>query len=162
VDVPHAPVPTLVGGTQGEELAMASTEQSQPEEIGRNPWGVVLNHQHWKTLELRWFPATMSDADFKETLGLLAEMGEQHHPQFMIIDATEFHHQFGPGVMEWRDQNIIPRYGAVGVQKFAFLVNPGFPGTVESGAQPAVEGSATFPTGWFSTRERAYQWLAEK
>ena len=141
---------------------MASTEQTQPTEIGRNPWGVVLNHQHWKTLELRWFPATMSDADFKETLGLLAEMGEQHHPQFMIIDATEFHHQFGPGVMEWRDQNIIPRYGAVGVQKFAFLVNPGFPGTVESGAQPAVEGSATFPTGWFSTRERAYQWLAEK
>jgi hypothetical protein len=45
--------------------------------------------------------------------------------------------------------------------KFAFLVSAGFPGTVESGARPGVEGSATFPTGWFSTRERSYQWLAE-
>jgi hypothetical protein len=140
---------------------MASTEQTQPTEIGRNPWGVILNHESWRTLELRWLPVDMSDADFKETIALLAELGEQHHPQWMIIDATEFHHEFGPGVMEWRDQNIIPRYGAAGVNKFAFIVSPGFPGTVETGAQPGVEGPATFSTGWFSTRERAYQWLAE-
>ena len=103
----------------------------------------------------------MKDADFKETLELLAELGEQHNPRFMIIDATEFHHEFGPGVMEWRDEKIIPRYGAAGVEKFAFLVSAAFPGTVESGAKPAVEGSATFPTAWFSTRNGAYQWLAE-
>lgn len=141
---------------------MASPEQTQPTEIGRNPLSVILHHPGWRTLELRWLPVDMSDADFKETLALLAELGDQHHPQFMIIDATEFHHEFGPGVMQWRDENIIPRYGAAGVKKFAFLVPAGFPGTVESGAQPGVEGSATFPTGWFSTRERAYQWLAEK
>jgi hypothetical protein len=140
---------------------MASTEEAQPVEIGRNPWGLILHYPHWQTVELRWLPVNMSDADFKETLELLAGLGEQHKPQFMIIDASEFNHQFGPGVMEWRDQNIIPRYGAAGVRKFAFLVKPGFPGTVESGAQPSVEGSATFPTGWFSTREQAYQWLAE-
>jgi hypothetical protein len=140
---------------------MTSSEQPEPVEVARNPWGVILHHQGWQTLELRWLPAEMSDADFKETLGLLAEMGEQHKPRFMIIDATDFHHQFGPGVMAWRDENIIPRYGAAGVTKFAFLVDGGFPGTVESGAQPSVDGSAKFPTGWFSTRERAYQWLAE-
>lgn len=139
---------------------MASTGQTQPSEIGRNPWGVILHHEDWHTLELRWLPVDMNDTDFKETLSLLAELGEQHRPQFMIIDATEFQHKFGPGVMEWRDHNIIPRYSAAGVKKFAFLVNPGFPGTVESGARPAVEGPATFPTGWFSTRERVYQWLA--
>jgi hypothetical protein len=140
---------------------MAMAEQLQPVEVARNPWGVILHHQGWQTLELRWLPGEMSDADFKETLGLLADMGEQHKPRFMIIDATDFHHEFGPGVMQWRGENIIPRYGAAGVTKFAFLVTDGFPGTVESGAQPGVEGRATFPTGWFSTRDRAYQWLAE-
>src|ERR1700751_5818521 len=105
-----------------------------------NPGGVILHNQDWQTLELRWLPVEMSDADFKETLGLLAEMGEQHKPRFMIIDATDFHHEFGPGGMQWRDENIIPRYGAAGVTKFAFLVSAGFPGTVESGARPGVEG----------------------
>jgi hypothetical protein len=140
---------------------MAMAEQAQPVEVASNPWGVILHHQGWQTLELRWLPGEMSDADFKETLGLFAELGEQHNPRFMIIDATDFHHEFGPGVMQWRDENIIPRYGAAGVTKFAFLVSDGFPGTVESGAQPGVEGHATFPTGWFSTRDRAYRWLAE-
>jgi hypothetical protein len=140
---------------------MPTAEQVEPVEVAHNPWGIILHHEDWQTLELRWLPAELSDADFKETLTLLADLGEQYKPRFMIIDATEFHHQFGPGVMEWRDENIIPRYGAAGVTKFAFLVNPGFPGTVESGGHPDAEGRATFPTGWFSTRERAYRWLAE-
>ena len=140
---------------------MPIVEQVEPVEVARNPWGIILHHEDWQTLELRWLPVELSDADFKETLTLLADLGEQYKPRCIIIDATEFHHQFGPGVMEWRDENIIPRYGAAGVTKFAFLVNPGFPGTVESGGHPDAEGRATFPTGWFSTRERAYQWLAE-
>ena len=140
---------------------MPTAEQVEPVEVGCNPWGIILHHEDWQTLELRWLAVELSDADFKETLTLLADLGEQYKPRFMIIDATEFHHQFGPGVMEWRDEKIIPRYGAAGVTKFAFLVNPGFPGTVESGGHPDAEGRATFPTGWFSTRERAYQWLAE-
>ena len=87
-------------------------------------------------------------------------MGERHKPRFMIIDANEFHHELGTGVMQWREENILPRYEAAGVSKFAFLVPPSFPGTVESGGKPIVEGRAAFPTAWFSTRERAYQWLA--
>jgi hypothetical protein len=140
---------------------MAMVEHAAPAEVARNPWGVILHYPDWKTLELRWLLVEMSDADFKETLALFAEMGERHTPQFMIIDAVNFHHEFGPGVMEWRDENIVPRYGAAGVTKFAFIVDERFPGTVESGAKPAKEGSATFPTGWFSIRDRAYQWLAE-
>ena len=139
---------------------MTASEQTEPVEVARNSWSVVVHHEAWRTLELRWLPEEMTDADFKETLQLFARMGEQHRPQFMIIDAAEFRHEFGPGVMQWRDENIIPRYGAAGVTKFAFLVPEGFPGTVESGGQPAVEDAASFPTAWFSTRERAYQWLA--
>lgn len=136
--------------------------QTEPVEIARNKWGVVLDHRAWRTLELKWLPTTreMDDNGFKETLGLLAAEGERVKPSFMLIDATEFHHSFGEGVMEWRDEHIIPRYTAAGVTKFAFVVGEGVPGTVESGAVPAPEGRAQFPTGWFASRERAYEWLA--
>jgi len=140
-----------------------STMNAEPVEVARNGWGVIVNHEPWHTLELRWLPTTrdMTDEGFKETLDLLAGAGERLRQPFMLIDATEFHHQLGEGVLAWRDEHIIPRYNSAGVTRFAFLVPEGAPGTVESGATPAVEGGATFPTGWFSTRERAYQWLAE-
>jgi hypothetical protein len=135
----------------------------EPVESARNSWGVVLDHERWRTLELRWLPSTseMSDEGFKETLELFAAEGERAKPEYMIIDATEFHHELGDGVMEWRDREIIPRYNAAGVKKFAFLWPAGMPGTVEAGAVPEPEGSANFPTGWFTGRERAYQWLTE-
>lgn len=136
---------------------------SEPVEVTRNDWGVILHHERWQTVELRWLPTTrdMTDDGFKESLDLLASAGERLRPRFMVIDATEFHHEFGEGVMAWRDEHIIPRYGSAGVTKFAFLVPEGAPGTVEAGGAPAVEGPATFPTAWFSTRDRAYRWLAE-
>jgi hypothetical protein len=103
----------------------------------------------------------MNDDGFKETLELFAAEGERVRPVYMVIDSTDFHHQLGDGVLEWRDREIIPRYNAAGVKKFAFLWPEGMPGTVESGGIPAPEGSANFPTGWFTGRERAYQWLME-
>jgi len=136
--------------------------QAQPIDITRNEWGEILHHEGWQTLELRWLPGKeMTDDGFKDTLVLLAVAGERLRPRFMIIDATEFRHQFGEGVMAWREAQIIPRYNAAGITKFAFIVPEGTPGTVESGGVPAAESGATFPTGWFSTRERAYQWLGE-
>ena len=136
---------------------------AEPVEVARNSWGVIFNHERWRTVELRWLPTTrdMTDEGFKDTLDLLASAGERLRPQFMLIDATEFQHQLGEGVLAWRDEKIIPRYSSAGVMKFAFLVPDGAPGTVESGGTPSVEGMASFPTGWFSTRERAYQWLVE-
>lgn len=135
----------------------------EPAEVARNQWGVVLHHAQRRTLELEWLPTTpeMDDDGFKETLQLFAGAGERLKPAFMLIDANEFHHQFGEGVMEWRDQHIIPRYNAAGVTKFAFLVPAGTPGTVEAGGTPAAEGLANFPTGWFSSRDSANKWLAE-
>ena len=136
---------------------------TEPVEVARSEWGVVLDHRAWRTLELRWLPAPrdMGDDGFKETLDLLAAEGERIRPAFMLIDATEFHHEFGEGVMEWRAEHIIPRYNAAGITRFAFVVGEGAPGTVESGGVPAPEVGAQFPTGWFETRQRAYQWLAD-
>jgi hypothetical protein len=46
-----------------------------------------------------------------------------------------------------RDEHIVPLYNEAGVKKFAFLVTDRMPGTVEKGADPVLDGPATFPTG---------------
>jgi hypothetical protein len=101
----------------------------------------------------------MADGGFKATLALFAWQAEQHRPTFLLIDATQFQHQFGPGVMQWRDDFIMPRYGAAGVKKFAFHVPAGFPNTMEAGGKEVIEGPAVFPTAWFSERQHALDWL---
>jgi hypothetical protein len=136
--------------------------QAPSVEVARNAWGIIVHHPQWQTLELRWLPTTrdMNDDGFKETIQLQAAEGERLKPAYMFIDATEFFHQFGEGVMDWRDEHVIPRYNTAGVTKFAFLMPEGTPGTVEAGTEPAIEGRATFPTARFTTRETAYAWLA--
>jgi hypothetical protein len=101
----------------------------------------------------------MTDAAFKATLALFASESEKARPTFLLIDATQFRHQFGSGVMQWRDDSIIPRYGAAGARKFAFHVPVGFPGTMETGGTEKVEGPAIFPTAWFSDRQHALDWF---
>jgi len=121
----------------------------------QNEWGLIVEQQD--VLELRWLPttSTMTDGGFMATLCLFAWEAERARPKALFIDATEFKHPFGPGVMEWRDAHIIPRYGAAGVRRFAFLVPAGFP---RAGAE-AVEGPAVFPTKWFIDRQAALAWL---
>ena len=122
-----------------------------------NEWGVILRHEDRNLLELRWLPSTaqMTDGGFMATLCLFAWEAEKARPSRLLIDATEFRHRFGPGVMEWRDAHIIPRYGAAGVRKFAFHMPAGFP---RVGAEE-VEGPAVFPTRWFVDRQAALDWL---
>ena len=124
-------------------------------EVARNGWGVIV--EHGDLVELRWLPSTseMTDGGFMATLCLFATMAERVRPTSLFIDATEFTHTFGPGVMEWRDAHIIPRYGSAGVRRFAFLMPAGFP---RAGTE-AVEGPAIFPTKWFVSREEALAWL---
>ena len=61
--------------------------------------------------------------------------------------------------LAWRDEHIVPLYNQAGIEKFAFLTSSAMPGTVEKGRQPAPDGPASFPTGWFATRDRMYGWL---
>jgi hypothetical protein len=125
--------------------------------LAGNEWGVILSHEDLDLLELRWLPstATMTDGGFMATLCLFAWEAEKARPTRLLIDAREFRHQFGPGVMEWRDAHILPRYGAAGVRKFAFQMPAGFP---RAGAEE-IEGPAVFPTRWFVDREAAVGWL---
>jgi predicted enzyme related to lactoylglutathione lyase len=80
------------------------------EELVRNPWGIIV--RDGELLELRWLPSTaqMSDGGFMATLCLFAWEAEQVRPRGLLIDAREFRHRFGDGVMAWRDAHIIPRY----------------------------------------------------
>jgi hypothetical protein len=66
----------------------------------------------------------------------------------------------GGGELAWRDEHIVPLYNQAGVKKFAFLATSRAPATVEKSTEPTPDGPATFPTGWFETRERLYAWLA--
>lgn len=126
-------------------------------ELVKNPWGIIIQHPDIDVLELRWLATTttMTDGGFMATLCLLAWEAEKARPQGLLIDAVEFHHQFGAGVMGWRDAHIIPRYGAAGVRKFAFVMPAGFPGA----GTETVEGPAVFPTKWFVSRPDALGWL---
>jgi len=130
-------------------------------QVTSNAWGRIVHHRSENVLELVWLPTTasMGDGGFKATLALFAWQAEQLRPTFLLIDATRFQHQFGPGVMQWRDDFIMPRYGAAGVKKFAFHVPAGFSNTMEAGGKEVIEGPAVFPTAWFSERQHALDWL---
>ncbi len=97
----------------------------------------------------------MTDGGFMATLCLFVWEAEKARPSGLLIDATEFGHRFGEGVMAWRDAHIIPRYGAAGVRRFAFQMPAGFP---DAGIEK-VEGPAVFPTKWFVDRKQALDWL---
>jgi hypothetical protein len=128
-------------------------------EIARNAWGVILHHAEDGIVELRWLPVQMSDGAFKATSALFALKAERLRPAYLLVDATQFRHQFGAGVMQWRDDCIIPRYGSAGVKRFAFHMPEGFPNTMEAGGKDVFEGGAIFPTAFFSARQHAIDWL---
>ena len=131
--------------------------QAASAELRRNEWGAVIDHKD--LLELRWFSSTasMTDGGFMATLCLFAAEAEKARSTRLLIDATEFKHAFGAGVMEWRDAHIVPRYGAAGVRKFAFVMPPDFP---KAGTE-VYEGPAVFPTKWFTSQQAALAWLRD-
>ena len=127
--------------------------------VAGNAWGEIVHHESDGVLELRWLPVAMTDGAFKATLALLAWEAEKLRPSFLLIDATQFDHQPGPDVMRWRDDSIIPRYGAAGVTKFAFVMPAGFANTMENGGKEASGDPAVFTTAWFGQRDNALSWF---
>ena len=135
----------------------------EPQELTAKEWGTITYYPQWNTLELKWDRKTrsMGDDGFGEALQVFADHGLKLRPRFMIVDSTEFFHTPGEDVLAWRDEHIVPLYNDAGVEKFAFLVTGSMPGTVEKGAEPAPDSpAARFPTGWFETKQRMYEWLS--
>jgi hypothetical protein len=131
--------------------------------VVQDRWSQMIFYDEWSSLELKWLPTTAdaSDADLRATMEAFANESVSRRPRTLIVDTTDFRHQWDDGMMQWRDAQIIPRYNQSGVSKFAFIASPNYPGpTVEDGATPGPDGPANFPTGWFKSRDAAYQWLA--
>lgn len=131
-------------------------------EIERDEFGTTTFDEGSGILELDWTAPTarMTDAQFRAALERFASHSVEHKAPNVLIDVTRFAHQMSPEVGSWRDEHVIPRYDQAGVRKMAFLLPAGAPGTVESGNPPAPEGAATFPTGYFSSRQAVLDWFA--
>ena len=130
--------------------------------VASDPWSQIIYYDEWNSLELRWLVSTAkaADSDVKTTMEFFAHEAVNRRPKTLLVDTTEFRHTWVDDMLQWRNAEIIPLYNQAGVAKFAFIANPDYPGpTVEAGATPAPEGPANFPTGWFKSREAAYQWL---
>jgi len=131
-------------------------------ELERDEFGTTRLDPDSRTLELVWTDATtrMKEEQFRAALARLAGFAEEHRPQNILIDVTEFAFRPAPDMGRWRDSEIIPRYNRAGVAKFAFLVPSGAPGAMEAGGSPEPEGPAAFPTAYFEGRQRALDWFA--
>jgi hypothetical protein len=132
-------------------------------ELDRDEYGTITQHPDDGILELRWLAASadMTDEDFMRSMERYARLAGEHRTPNMIVDVRDFRHIPAEDVAEWRDENIIPRYNAAGVRKFAFLLPEGAPGSVESGSEPAPEPPGDFPTGYFASRERILDWFRQ-
>jgi hypothetical protein len=121
--------------------------------------GEVFDRPSADLVELRWFDTTaeMSTAEFQSWLEKFAECVERGGRRGVLVDSTAF--RMSPAKMDgpWRDANIIPRYNAAGVTKFAFHMPEGMP---MIGGPPADEAPGGFPTGYFGRRQDALDWLA--
>jgi hypothetical protein len=128
------------------------------EQVYEDRWGEVFDRPSIGLIELRWFDTTadMTGPEFQAWLSKFAECVEKCGRSRILVDSTTF--RMSPAKMDgpWRDANIIPRYNAAGVTKFAFHMPDGIP---MIGEPPTPEAPGRFPTGYFGRRQDAVDWL---
>jgi hypothetical protein len=131
---------------------------AEAKQLFEDEWGEIYDRPSEQLIELRWFDTTaaMSKDEFQNWLKTFAEFVAGTRRPRVLIDGTSF--KMNPGFMDgaWRDANIIPRYNAAGVTRFAFHMSAEVPMV---GKPPAPEGPARFPTGYFAKRKEALDWL---
>ena len=121
-------------------------------------WGAIHYSKNAERIEIVWQEASaaMSGEDFITWLSHFADFTESKKPRFALVDARNFRMPPGSVDIAWRDQEITPRYNAVGLEKFAFVMPPGMP-AIDAPAQK--EGPANYPTAYFGDRDAALTWL---
>ncbi|MGH2475675.1 MAG: hypothetical protein ACRDIL_10455 [Candidatus Limnocylindrales bacterium] len=127
--------------------------------IYNDGFGSVIDWADDDFVEIRWYDTTkhLSAERFNDWLTAFAGEVERAGRSGVLVDAVQFRMDMATMDCPFRDANIIPRYNAAGVKRFAFLMPAGMPAV---GASPAPEGPATFPTGYFDSRPAALAWLA--
>lgn len=126
--------------------------------VYNDTYGATIDWADEDYVEIRWYDATskLTSDEFNRWLEAFASSVESAKRSGILVDAVQFKMDMAKMDAAWRDANIIPRYNAAGVARFAFLMPPGMPAI---GASPAPEGPADFPTGYFGTRADALAWL---
>jgi hypothetical protein len=126
-------------------------------QLYQDRFGAIMYDAAKHILELRWFADTegMTENDFRAWLERYATAAEQHHGSFALIDTQAFKYHPAADFLPWRDERIIPHYNRAGIKKFAFLLAEGS----APNSEPAPEGPALFPTGYFDSRERIERWF---
>jgi hypothetical protein len=99
----------------------------------------------------------MTATDFQQWLSLFAGYVERARRCGVLTDSTSFLMDPNNLNAEWRDKNIVPRYNAAGVHKFAFHMPEGMPAI---GSPPSFEGPAKYLTAYFRRRQDVIDWLA--
>lgn len=128
--------------------------------VFEDQWGACIDRPEDGYLEIRWYDTTkaISGEQFNDWLSRFTEAVASTGRTRVLVDATQFQMDMGGMDMGWRDTNIIPRYNAAGVEKFAFQMPEGVPAI---GTPPAPEGPAIFPTAYFGSRLDALSWLSD-
>jgi uncharacterized protein YodC (DUF2158 family) len=122
-------------------------------------WGAIIDHAGAGFVEIRWYDTTsaMSVDEFQQWLTNFAAEVERLRRPGILVDATRFLFDPAKTSAEWWYANIVPRYNAAGVKKFAFHMPEGMP---EVGSPPEIQGPAAFLTAYFAQRQAALDWLA--
>jgi hypothetical protein len=122
-------------------------------------FGEVIDHANDGYLEIRWYDDTeaMSTTEFQNWVAAFAGEVEHRHRHGILVDLTRFRMHQDDMDGDWWYQQIVPRYNAAGVQKFAFLA---LDGTHAIGSAPTRAKGAAFPTAYFARRHEALNWLA--
>ena len=132
-----------------------------PTELFRDEFSVYFRDDERRAIEQRWTRATkdMSEQQFRDGISRLAQFLERTQMPHALVDVTQMEHAPADDFEPWRQANIIPRYNAAGVKKFAFLMAQDYSATAENGTTPAPEGAANFPTGYFRSRDAVAKWF---
>jgi hypothetical protein len=123
-------------------------------------WGEILDRPSKGILEIRWYDSTedLDGEGFNRFLAVFADLVVDKRRPRVLVDSTTFKMDPAKMDLEWRNDNIIPKYNEGGVERFAFHVPAGMPAI---GSPPAPDGPAEFPTGWFASRREAIAWLRD-
>ena len=121
-------------------------------------WGEIIDRPLLDLVEIRWYDTTadMTGAEFNNWLSTYAGFVETKVRPGCLVDSVQFKMPMDRMDSGWRDENIIPRYNAAGVARFAFVMPAGMP---LIGAKPSREGPGNFPTGYFGQRLAAVGWI---
>lgn len=105
-----------------------------PVELYRDEFATYTRDDEHNLIEQRWSSATksMSEQQFRDGVSRLAQFLEESRFSNAFVDITLMGYRPSADFEPWRQANIIPRYNAAGVRKFAFLMPAGAPGTVET------------------------------